>query len=151
MKHLSRGLAVALAGLYGLSALPFLFAALFPLSSALSRPPSERASTPLLLVASVAFFGVFALLLVAAVGLFKERKWARWPFLLILLLALAVVAQTVPVASSILDHFHHPPQGAYAVFTGGDVLANLERFVLPSIWVLFLTAAATVFVFHRTR
>jgi len=151
MKHLSRGLALALAGLYGLSAFPFLVAALFPLSLALSQPANERASTPLLLFGSVTFFAVSAVLLAAAVGLFKEKRWARWPFLIVSLLALAVVAQAVPVAFGILDHFRHPPEGARVIFAGGDVLANLERFVLPSIWFFLFTAAATAFVFRRTK
>jgi hypothetical protein len=151
MKHLSRGLAIALTGLYGLSALPFLFAALLPLSSALSQPANERASTPLLLVASMLFLAMSALLLAAAIGLFKEKKWSRWPFLLVSLLALALLAQTAPIASSIVAQFRTPPSGPYVIFTEGDALTNLERFVMPSLWVFLFTAAATAFVFHRTK
>ena len=150
MKHLSRALAIALAGLYGLSAFPFLVAALLPLSSALSEPANERASTSILLFVSVTFLAISALLLAAAIGLFKERKWARWPFLLVSLLALAIFVQTVPVAFSVFDHLRHPLEGAYVVFTRGDAVANLERFVFPSVCILLCTVVATVFVFRRT-
>jgi hypothetical protein len=151
MKHLSRGLAIALASSYGLSALPFIVAALLPLSLALSPPVNGTAGTPHDLAAPMIFLAVSGLLIAAAVGLFKEKKWVRWHFLLVSLLALALVAQIVPVASGILGHFRHPPEGAHVVFTEGDVLANLERYVMPSIWVFLFTAVATAFVFHRMR
>lgn len=151
MKLLSRILAVALAGLYGLFALSFLGVGLLAIASALLDQATEHTAMPGQLAAAAIFVAIASILFAAALGLFKEKRWARWPFLAVALLASVAAIKAVPVAIAILDHFHHPPEGAYVVLSKSDVASNLERFVLPSLWLFLFTAAAAIFVFHRTR
>ena len=150
MEHLSRIIAIAISAVYGLGALSFLLVSCLQLLSFLMQPAQERAIAPLSFVATI-FAAIGAVFSAAAVGLFKERRWARWPFLVIALLALVVLVKSLPVASGLLNQFRYPTPGAYVVLTDADLFSILDRYFLPNVWLFLSTAASAAFVFHRTR
>lgn len=151
MKLLSRILAVAIAATYGLLAFPFLGVGLLAIASALFERAAEHTALPSQLPIGAIFVAMSSILFAAALGLFKEKRWARWPFLAVALLASVAAIKTMPVAIAILEHLHHPAEDADVILSKSDIASTLEQFVFPSWWLFFFAAAAAIFVFHRTR
>jgi hypothetical protein len=96
-------------------------------------------------VAFAALFGA------AAFGLFRERRWSRWLFLVIALLSLALPLRTVPLLLEVHDNYRHPLEGAFHVLTKGQALQLAAQLAVPGFGVPAVAIAAAWFVWRRFR
>jgi hypothetical protein len=144
-------LVVAVAALYGAASLPLAFVGLLALASTLSMRREDLSILPPTLLAASAYLFLAGVFAAAGFGLFRERRWARWPFLAIAFLAVLLAMQATPMAWEAYEHFRSPPEGAYKILSGQEFLDLLAKCYAPSVVSAFVCVFSAVFVFWKVR